>query len=420
MIILVFFSHCSRSSPSRLKLFPHMRSLTHSSAGLLNPSSSTNPDTHFSSFTPPLPSASHTPPIGFQLPTTTHNLQRTPPPIGHPFFTLNNDTPLLSVRARNHVSQAIQDSLAHSTLKRYSGTIKQFIRFCDAERIPDRLRFPADEFVLCAFAASSLGRHAGSTPRSRISALKAWHITHNIEWKGSARLRYVLNGVHNSAPRSSRRPPRPPINAAMLSQLVENLDLELPFDAVVAACAATAFWGQCRLGELLPLSSYVPSSNPLPIHSDFKKSAKNPQSRLLHLPCTKTHRHGQDVVLVDQRAPINPISLLENHIRVSDVPNDRHIFSFLSTDGLLSLSKPLFLQRCNAIWSSLGYPRTTGHCFRIGGTTELLVAGTHPDVVRATGRWSSESFLRYWRSLDAIAPRHIRNLHIPRHRHERY
>jgi hypothetical protein len=393
-----------------------MRSLTHSSAGLLNLST---PVTHLPSLIPAPLVVSHAPPVDHQSPIIRLQSQRTYPSNSHPFFDINNDSQLLSIHAKDYVNRAIQGSLANSTLRRYSGTIKQFIRFCDAERIPSHLRFPTDEFVLCAFAASSLGRHAGSTPRSRISALKAWHTAHNFEWKGSARLRYVLNGVHNAAPTSSRRSPRPPINARMLTQLVENLDLTLPLDTAVAACAATAFWGQCRLGELLPPSSSTTPSIPLPTRSDFKKSLQNPQSRLLHLPCTKTHRHGQDVVLVDQQAPINPIHLLKNHIRMSSVPSDKHIFSYTSADDLLSLSKPLFLQRCNDIWSSLGYPWTTGHCFRIGGTTELLVAGIHPDVVRATGRWSSESFLRYWRSLDAIAPHHIRNLHLPRHTHRR-
>ena len=92
-----------------------------------------------------------------------------------------------------------------------------------------------------AFAASSLGKHAGGTPRSRLSALKAWHVMHNMEWRGSPWLCYVLNGVHNSAPGSLRRPPQPPINAVMLSQLVQNLDLNSPLDAAVAACATTAF-----------------------------------------------------------------------------------------------------------------------------------------------------------------------------------
>jgi hypothetical protein len=355
------------------------------------------------------------------LPANIPTNPLTPPAPDHDrsFFSVDNTTSSLSERARCHVNQAIQNGWADSTVKRYSGTIKQFMRFCDAERVPAHLRFPADEFLLCAFAASSLGIHAGGTPRSRLSALKAWHTAHNVEWKGSARLRYVLNGVHNSAPRNSKRPPRPPINARMLAQLVENLDLNSPLDAAVAACAATAFWGQCRLGELLPSSSSPLLPVALPARSDFKRSVRNPQSCILHLPCTKTHRHGQDVILVDQRAPINPISLLKNHIRVNNVPLDVHIFSYTSIDGHPSLSKTLFLQRCNEIWALLGYPRTTGHCFRIGGTTELLVAGTPPDVVKATGRWSSESFLRYWRSLDALAPQHIRNIHAFKHRRRR-
>ena len=258
----------------------------------------------------------------------------------------------------------------------------------------------------------------GGTSRSRLTALKAWHTSHNIEWKGSTRLRYVLNGVHNLAPSSSRRPPHTPINARMLSQLVEALNLSLPLDAAVAACAVTAFWGQC-LGELLPTSLFPSLPNPLPTHSDFKRSLHNPQSCLLHLPHTKTHRHGQDIVLFDQHFPINPISLLKNHIRINHVPSNQHIFSYLSTSGLRSLSKSRFLRRCNSIWSTLVYPRTTGHCFHIGGITELLIAGTPPDVVKATGQWSSESFLRYWHSLDVLAPQHIRNIHIARRRRSR-
>jgi hypothetical protein len=273
--------------------------------------------------------------------------------------------------------------------------------------------------VLCAFAASSLGKHAGGTPRGHLSALKAWHTAHNVSWNGSARLRFVLNGVRNTAPGTSKRPPRPPINSKMLVQLTQNLDLSRPLDAAIAACAAVAFWGQCRIGELLPLSSLLPSPTPLPSRSDFKRSVKNPQSCVLRLPNTKTHRCGQDVVLVDQRFPINPISLLKNHIRVSSVQEGQFLFSFASPDGPTPLTKKVFLDRCNLIWSTYGYPRTTGHCFRIGGTTELLILGTPPDIVKVTGRWSSDSFLRYWRSLEEIAPLHIRNIHTSRRRRRR-
>ena len=128
------------------------------------------------------------PPAGHQfIPPNNgglHNL----PPNSHSFFNVHNDSLLLSLQARTQITQAIQNGWANSTLKRYSGAIKQFILFCDTERVPEHLRFPADEFVLCAFAASSFGKHAGGTPRNRLSALKAWHAAHNVKWNRSARL----------------------------------------------------------------------------------------------------------------------------------------------------------------------------------------------------------------------------------------
>jgi hypothetical protein len=51
----------------------------------------------------------------------------------------------------------------------------------------------------------------------------------------------------------------------------------------------------------------------------------------------------------------------------------------------------------------VGFPILTGHSFRIGGTTHLLLSGVPPDVVKTTGRWSSDAFLRYWRSTEQIA-----------------
>ena len=111
-----------------------------------------------------------------------------------------------------------------------------------------------------------------------------------------------------------------------------------------------------------------------------------------------------------QHDPINPISLLNNHLLVNPARPSDPVFSFRSSDGLSFLTKPLFLRRCNTIWQTLGYPHTTGHCFRIGGTTELLISGVPPEVARVTGRWSSDSFLRYWRSLDDLAHLHVRNL----------
>jgi hypothetical protein len=323
---------------------------------------------------------------------------------------LNGADELCSRESRNRVDEVLRHAWADSTTTSYSSAVRQFTNFCNSESVPLHLRLPANESLLCNFAASFAGRHSSGTVYSKFAALKAWHNVQGVSWEGSARLRCVLNGVKNMAPSSSKMSLRSPITIAMLTCLLDKLDLNDPFDLVVACAAVVAFWDQCRLGELLPTSgsSYDPSS--IPARSDVSRSAHDKESMTLHLPRTKTHRLGQDVVIVSQLAPLNPVSLLLKHFRVNRLPRSSPLFAYRSSKGPQVLTKAKFLRRCNDIWSPRGFPRATGHCFRIGGTTQLLLSGVPPDVVKVTGRWSSDSFLRYWRALDIIAPLHLKNI----------
>ena len=356
----------------------------------------------------------------------THHLPRHPPVPSHPYRrprpfllvkppSLSPD-PLIhsfSTATLDLVDNAIQNSWATDTVSKYSNAVKHFTRFCIKEKVPLNLRFPADEFVLCAYAASCAGLN-GSTIRNRFSALKAWHHVHNANWQGGMRLRIVLNGVRNLAPRSSMRPPRPPISLSMLSQLISSLNLDDPLDVAIAACASVSFWGQCRLGELLATSSSDFSIFIRPSRSHFRPSKRNSTSYTLFLPRTKTHRHGDNVVLVTQDGISNPLSLLRHHLNINILPANSPLFTYVTASGPRVLTRDLFLARCNEVWATFGYPRTTGHSFRIGGTTHLLLAGIPPDVVKVMGRWSSDSFLRYWRHLEDIAPLYATNAKLRR------
>ena len=71
-----------------------------------------------------------------------------PPCQPHSFFNIHNNFLMLSSFKKDSITRAIQAGWAESTLKQYTGTIKQFIRFCDAEHVPEHLHFPADEFIL--------------------------------------------------------------------------------------------------------------------------------------------------------------------------------------------------------------------------------------------------------------------------------
>ncbi|EIN09231.1 hypothetical protein PUNSTDRAFT_29795, partial [Punctularia strigosozonata HHB-11173 SS5] len=297
---------------------------------------------------------------------------------------------------------------APGTLKGYSSVVNRYLQFCKLEHIPREDRFPAPEVVLCAFAARAVGRLAGGTARSWMAGLKAWHTAHDAPWLGGERLQQVLKGVENSRPRDSHKPPRKPITRDMLRQLHKKLRFDSPLDAAVFAAACCMFWGQFRAGELLP-NSQSAFQDHLPKRSDFHKPARASASYSIALPSSKTrYAKGETVFLHRQRGSTDPIDALAYHLHKSDLPSNSALFAFRTHGGPKLLTRSLFLARCNTIWTPLRHPRVTGHCFRIGGTTELLLAGVPPHVVKKAGRWSSDTFLRYWRSVEDILPQHMR------------
>ncbi|EIN04906.1 hypothetical protein PUNSTDRAFT_31671, partial [Punctularia strigosozonata HHB-11173 SS5] len=151
------------------------------------------------------------------------------------------------------------------------------------------------------------GLRAGSTARNSIAGLKAWHAAQNADWKGGKRLKYVLNGVENRRPALSRLPPRLPVSRGMLRILRANLDLSNPVDIAVFAAACLAFWGQCRLGELLPSSTTPATSKRTPTRASLTFPSPSSPSHTIHLPSTKTRfSQGEDVVILNQHGSSDP------------------------------------------------------------------------------------------------------------------
>jgi hypothetical protein len=72
--------------------------------------------------------------------------------------------------------------------------------------------------------------------------------------------------------------------------------------------------------------------------------------------------------------------------------------------GWEHMSKHEFLSFCTDIWKRAGLAHVMGHSFRIGGAVELLLAGVPPEVVAATGGWTSLAFLLYWRRMEEMLP----------------
>ena len=228
------------------------------------------------------------------------------------------------------VDKILDSCLAKSTLDGYASADSRFHDYCDAENIDRARRFPTDETVLAAYAASFAGNAAGKTAASAMAALKAWHGLHNQPWHGSARLLYVLRAVTNLAPASSKKPQRPGVDRKAIIALYEGLNLNEPFDAAVYAAAATAFWGQCRLGELMGTSRVRHNPIVFPSRSSTSIITSSTSFFDVRLPRTKTSQlAGEQIRITSQHGRADPIYAFRNHLYINNhFPPSSHIFSF--------------------------------------------------------------------------------------------
>ena len=145
----------------------------------------------------------------------------------------------------------------------------------------------------------------------------------------------------------------------------------------------------------------------VPSVSDLFATSTKGGSHKLHLPKTKTGRQkGEDIFLCAQHDHTDPTGTIANHLAINGPTSFLPLFSYKTNHGLVALTKRKFLQQCNSIWSRHGLPSCSGHCFCIGGMTELLLRLVPPHIIKIMGRWSSDTFLRYWRNLEHIAPLH--------------
>lgn len=329
-------------------------------------------------------------------------------PTAAPFDPLFDDTEF-PIALRNKTAEVLHSAYAPATLPTYGTGVRHFVKWCQRSDLAGATCFPALEHVLVTYACALAGEVGKSTARNYLCGIRAWHIINGADWNTSVRLELAMKAVGVLAPEG--KPPRPPISREMIELLVRELDLSDPVEACVAGTACVAFWTQSRLGELLsPFANKWDRIRTLRrCHVGDSLTAQG--TRKLHYPWTKTKGTQGDVSFINrQQGLTDPVFALEHHLVINEVPIDLPLFSFKVPSGWMCLTKKRLLMICNNIWERHGIPRLTGHSFRIGGTTELLKAGVDPSVVKIAGRWSSDSFLRYWHHVDIIIPLHLENL----------
>jgi hypothetical protein len=267
-----------------------------------------------------------------------------------------------------------------------------------------------------AWASSYAGWLAGRTVGAKLLAIRKEHERRGLAWLGGNRLRGILKGVEGLRPPSSFRSKRAPVTISMLEDLNKGLSRTSGLDICIRAICLLSFFCQLRSGEILTpkqdLSKFDPRRHATFAHiaeSTAENSACN-----LHLPWSKTQKaQGDDVWIPQQEAPLDPIHAIHKHFIKNRLEINHPIAAYRDDhDNIVTLTRSKFVRRVNRILraSNKGYPRITGHCFRIGGTTFYLVSGVPPDMVKKYGRWRSQAFLEYWRCLDYLGAIHIEML----------
>ncbi|EIW51304.1 uncharacterized protein TRAVEDRAFT_54675 [Trametes versicolor FP-101664 SS1] len=316
----------------------------------------------------------------------------------------------ISPAASSRLFHIISEGMDVRTRKNYGAGLLRFTQFCDELGIPEAMRMPAPEALVAAFIARHAGVVRHDTIGSWLSGLAVWHAINGAKWPGGSILTYVKKGAKKVEPPPLAK--RPPVTLEHMHALFTGLDLSNTFDAAVFAVACCAFWGCRRLGELI-----VPSRHGFDgekhvaagVDVGVRTLPSDVRYAVFHIPWTKTtKREGANIILTANPDPTDPVTALLHH-RVMNraLPSGAPMFAFETNGesaGWAPMTRDWFLNRCNGVWTMAGLGVLTGHCFRIGGATELLLRGTHPDIVATQGGWKSKAFLEYWRKIESILP----------------
>ncbi|KAE9391012.1 hypothetical protein BT96DRAFT_750271, partial [Gymnopus androsaceus JB14] len=130
-------------------------------------------------------------------------------------------------------------SVTNSTRVRKHNYVQKFLDWAGRERLTPNNVLPANETILCNYAATFAGHTAGGTARAHISAIKGWTLHKSQPWLGGTHLESILNGVERRAPPSSFRAPRSPVKESYLVFLHTDLNLDGTNGKEHAIAAAT-------------------------------------------------------------------------------------------------------------------------------------------------------------------------------------
>jgi hypothetical protein len=303
---------------------------------------------------------------------------------------------------------AIDNSYAEATSANHCYAVKRFLRFAASCGVAEEDALPCKPEMLCLWIADGVGCTGVGTATANIAALSAWHRCRGLSFDIPLQIKTIKRALRLHWPEEKQQKPlRPPISPKMIRLLAESWSDKGPREKCALAIALAAFMGQMRLGELAPASAENLDRSKLPSRARWSIYTKPKGSSTISLPWTKTTgKAGALVTLPTQAAPLDPTKAICLHLVASELDDSALLCEFVENRKPQIMDKELFMGMCNAIWSRHGFQRITGHSFRIGGTTSLLLSGVDTEIVKGMGRWSSDAFKLYWRKVEVLFAKH--------------
>jgi integrase len=342
----------------------------------------------------------------------SHNLKDVTSELSAPPGMTDQSASQFLLSAKSKLDFALRSGYAPQTNRNYAYAIERFKKFAIQCGVPAHAILPANPYLVCLWIANGIGATGSSTAKGNLSALSAWHKLNGVPFELPAQMAIIKKAIIAHWPEEKRRKAlRKPISPAMMRALIHAWSAGSPREVCALAIALVAWCGQVCLGELLPPTQGEIDLLRLPCRKDWHRSTSVPNTSRIELPWTKTtYFRGEIVYLSLQRPPFDPSSAVSKHIQASPSHGKSPLFEYLQQDKTSIMDKETFMKMANLVWSAHGWPRITGHSFRIGSTTSYLRTGVNPLVVKKMGRWSSDAFLLYWRNNEELFATHASNL----------
>ena len=283
--------------------------------------------------------------------------------------------------------------LAPSTRRVYQSTQCRCIDFCrlDGRLSPEAALLPADEQSLMCFATMLADSLNHSSIKVYLSAVRSLHIDNGLADPliNCLQLQWLLRGIKRV--QGSPTPKRLPITIDVLQVLKRSLDLSSQDHIMLWAACCLGFFGFLRAGEFTTNSPFDPNIH-LGVSDVQADTLQDPTCFQIHIKCSKTDPfwvgcyiyvgRGSDVVC--------PVVALGNFLAVRG-PCPGPLFCFADCC-------PLTCQLLSASFSG----NYSGHGFGIGAATTAASRGLPDHLIKTLGRWSSDAYQRYIRSLSLL------------------